>query len=60
MKGHRDLRFTVERIGSNGNSAIVEWTWTFRSRDNRRVSGQPGVTVLQVGPDGIVYHRDYL
>jgi len=60
MKAHHDLRYTVERIGTNGNSAIVEWTWTFRGRENRRVSGQPGVTVLQVGPDGIVYHRDYL
>lgn len=60
MKAHRDLRYTVERMGTNDDSAIVEWTWSFRGRDNRRVTGQAGATVLQIGPDGIVYHRDYL
>jgi uncharacterized protein (TIGR02246 family) len=59
LKGHRDLRVEVQRIGVNGDSAIVEWTWSFRSGD-RRVSAQPGASVVQVGPAGIVYHRDYL
>jgi len=59
LKGHRDLRVDVQRIGVNGDSAIVEWTWSFRSGD-RRISDQPGATVIQVGPSGIVYHRDYL
>jgi hypothetical protein len=59
LKGHRNLRVEVQRIGVNGDSAIVEWTWSFRSGD-RRVSDQPGASVIQVGPAGIVYHRDYL
>jgi hypothetical protein len=59
LKGHPALRYTVERMGVNGNTAIVEWTWSFR-RGRRLVTGQPGVTVLEVGPEGIVYHRDYL
>jgi uncharacterized protein (TIGR02246 family) len=59
LKGHRDLRVEVQRIGVDADSAIVEWTWSFRVGD-RRVRGQPGVSVVQVGPAGIVYHRDYL
>ncbi|HEX6676481.1 MAG TPA: nuclear transport factor 2 family protein [Actinomycetes bacterium] len=59
LKGHPGLQYTVERMGVDGDTAIVEWTWSFR-RGARRVSDQSGVTVLQVGPDGIVYHRDYL
>jgi uncharacterized protein (TIGR02246 family) len=60
LKGHRNLVFAVERIGVDGDSAIVEWTWSFRTPDNRRVSGQAGATVIQVGANGITYHRDYL
>jgi uncharacterized protein (TIGR02246 family) len=60
LKGHRNLVFAVERIGVDGDSAIVEWTWSFRAPDNRRISGQAGATVIQVGPNGITYHRDYL
>jgi len=60
LKGHRSLVFAVERIGVDGDSAIVEWTWSFRTPDNRRVTGQAGATVIQVGPKGITYHRDYL
>jgi hypothetical protein len=60
LKGHRNLVFAVERMGVNGDSAIVEWTWSFRTPDNRRVTGRTGATVIQVGPDGITYHRDYL
>jgi hypothetical protein len=59
LKGHRNLQFTVERMGVDGDSAIVEWTWTFRTTDNRRVSGEAGASVIQIGPQGITYHRDY-
>ncbi len=59
LKGHRSLQVTVERMGVDGDSAIVEWTWSFRTSDNRRVTGQAGATVIRVGPDGIAYHRDY-
>jgi ketosteroid isomerase-like protein len=60
LKGHRNLSITVERMGVDGDSAIVEWTWSFRTPDNRRVTAQAGATVIQVGPKGITYHRDYL
>jgi uncharacterized protein (TIGR02246 family) len=59
LKGHRNLRVEVQRIGVDGDSAIVEWTWSFLVGD-RRVSDQPGASVIQVGPAGVVYHRDYL
>jgi len=59
LKGHRNLKVDVQHMGVDGDSAIVEWTWSFRY-GNRRVSDQPGATVLQIGPAGIVYHRDYL
>ena len=60
LKGHRNLQYAVERMGVDGDSAIVEWSWSFRTLDNRRVSDQAGASVIQIGPDGIVYHRDYL
>jgi uncharacterized protein (TIGR02246 family) len=59
LKGHRNLKVDVKHMGVDGDSAIVEWTWSFRYA-NRRVIDQSGATVLQVGPAGIVYHRDYL
>ena len=59
LKGHPGLQYTVQRMAVDGEVTIVEWTWSFR-RGGRRVTDQPGATVLQVGPDGIVYHRDYL
>lgn len=60
LKGHRNLQVAVQRMGVNGDSAIVEWTWSFRTVTNRRVSDQAGATVIRIGPQGIVYHRDYL
>jgi hypothetical protein len=59
LKGHRNLTVDVQRMGVDGDSTIVEWTWSFRN-GNRRVTDQPGATVLQIGPAGITYHRDYL
>jgi hypothetical protein len=59
LRAHPGLQYTVQRMGVNGDTAIVEWTWSFR-RGGRTVTDQPGVTVLEVGPEGIVYHRDYL
>jgi hypothetical protein len=60
LKGHRQLAWTVRHMGVDGNVAIVEWSLTFRTRDQRLVSDQPGVTVIETGPAGITYHRDYL
>jgi limonene-1,2-epoxide hydrolase len=59
LKGHPGLRYEVRRMGADGRTAIVEWTWSFR-RNGRRVADQPGVSVIEVGERGISYHRDYL
>jgi hypothetical protein len=57
-KGHRNLSWHVERMAVNGNVALVEWTMSFGPPANRR-TGQPGLTVIEVGDGGITYHRDY-
>jgi SnoaL-like domain len=59
LKGHPGLQVSVQRMGVGDGTAIVEWTWSFR-RGGRRVTDQPGVSVIQVGERGITYHRDYL
>jgi uncharacterized protein (TIGR02246 family) len=59
LRSHPNLKVDVKRLGVDGDTAIVEWTWSFR-HGSRRITDQPGATVLQVGPAGIVYHRDYL
>jgi len=60
LKGHRDAVWRVQRMGVDGNTAIVEWSLSFRTRFGERVTDQPGVTVIEAGADGITYHRDYL
>jgi hypothetical protein len=60
LKGHPNLRWTVQRMGVEGDTAIVEWTLSFTARGGGQVSGQNGVTVIEAGPAGITYHRDYL
>jgi hypothetical protein len=60
LKGHRDLTWSVQRMGADGQVAIVEWSLSFTARGGRQVSGQSGVTVIEAGPAGITYHRDYL
>ena len=57
--GHRDIDWRVQRMGAEGDVAIVEWSLSFRSRLGP-ARDQPGVTVLETGPGGITYHRDYL
>jgi hypothetical protein len=37
---------------------LAEWTSAF-TEGGRRSSGVPGVSVVEVGQDGITYHRDY-
>jgi hypothetical protein len=59
-KGHREVSWTVERMGVDGNIAIVQWTLAFTARSGAKVGGQTGMTVLEAGPAGITYHRDYL
>ncbi len=58
LQGHPGLQYSVLRMGSSDTVAIAEWTWSFR-RGGRRISNQPGATVIEIGPQGIAYHRDY-
>jgi hypothetical protein len=60
LKGHREATWKVQRMGVDGDKAIIEWTLSFRTRLGARVTDQPGVTVIEAGPGGITYHRDYL
>jgi hypothetical protein len=60
LKGHRDATWRVQRMGVDGDKAIVEWSLSFRTRLGQRVADQPGVTVIETGAGGITYHRDYL
>ena len=60
LKGHRDATWKVQRMGVDGDKAIVEWTLSFRTRLGERVTDQPGMTVVEAGAGGITYHRDYL
>jgi uncharacterized protein (TIGR02246 family) len=59
LKGHRNLKVDVQRIGVDGDSAIrrVDLVVPERQPPGHR---QPGATVLEIGPAGIRYHRDYL
>ena len=59
-KGHRDVSWTVDRMAVDGDVAIVQWTLAFTARNGAKVTGQTGMTVVEAGPGGIVYHRDYL
>jgi uncharacterized protein (TIGR02246 family) len=59
LAGHRGLVWEVDRIGADGDVAIVEWRQSYVAPDGDEVADQPGVSVIQIGPAGIVYHRDY-
>jgi hypothetical protein len=37
---------------------LVEWTSSY-TEGGRRLSGTPGVSAVEVGGEGITYHRDY-
>jgi uncharacterized protein (TIGR02246 family) len=53
------VQYTVKRQVTGPDGALLaEWT-SASSDEGRRSSGLPGATALEVGPDGIRYHRDY-
>lgn len=53
------VTYTVKRQVV-GEDRVVLTEWTSDSSDGgRRSSGLPGATVIEVGSDGITYHRDY-
>jgi uncharacterized protein (TIGR02246 family) len=49
---------SVKREVVAESSVLAEWTSSY-TEAGRRWSGTPGVSVLEVGDDGISYHRDY-
>ncbi|HKE99944.1 MAG TPA: nuclear transport factor 2 family protein [Actinomycetes bacterium] len=51
--------YTVKRQVTGPEGALLaEWTSAW-SEEGRRSTGLPGATSLQIGPEGISYHRDY-
>ena len=52
------VELTVKRQVDAEQTVLVEWTSAF-TESGRRSTGVPGVSVIEVGRDGIVYHRDF-
>ena len=52
------VELTVKRQVGSGRTVLAEWTSAFTD-GGRRSAGVPGVSVVEVGRDGIVYHRDF-
>jgi uncharacterized protein (TIGR02246 family) len=52
------VEVSVKRELTADSSVLAEWTSSY-TEGGRRWSGTPGVSVIEVGRDGIVYHRDY-
>ena len=51
------VELTVKRQVGADQTVLAEWTSAY-SEGGRRSVGVPGVSVVEVGRDGIVYHRD--
>ena len=52
------VEITVKRELTADSAVLTEWTSSY-TEGGRRWSGTPGVSVVEVGDDGITYHRDY-
>jgi uncharacterized protein (TIGR02246 family) len=52
------VEVTVKRELTADASVLAEWTSSY-TEGGRRWSGTPGVSVVEVGREGIIYHRDY-
>ena len=52
------IELTVKRQVDADRSVLAEWTSAYTD-GGRRSTGVPGVSVIEVGRDGIVYHRDF-
>ncbi len=52
------VEVTVKREVSADSSVLAEWTSSY-TEAGRRWSGTPGVSVVELGREGISYHRDY-
>jgi len=52
------VTYTVKRQVVASDVVLTEWTRA-TEENGRKSTGLPGATVLELGPEGIVYHRDY-
>jgi uncharacterized protein (TIGR02246 family) len=52
------VEVTVKRQVTAGQVLLAEWTSSY-TQGGRRWSGTPGVSVLELGREGIGYQRDY-
>jgi uncharacterized protein (TIGR02246 family) len=52
------VELSVKRQVGDDQTLLAEWTSAYRDGGRRSV-GVPGVSVVEVGRDGIVYHRDF-
>jgi uncharacterized protein (TIGR02246 family) len=52
------VELTVKRQVDADQTVLVEWTSAYTD-GGRRSSGVPGLSVIEVGDDGIVYHHDF-
>ena len=53
------VELTVKRQVTADGTVLAEWTSAF-TEGGRRATGVPGVSVVEVGREGITYHRDYV
>ena len=52
------VELTVKRQVDADHTVLAEWT-SASTDGGRRSVGVPGLSVVEVGNDGIVYHRDF-
>ena len=52
------VELSVKRQVDAGPAVLAEWT-SAHTEGGRRSSGVPGVSVVEVGRNGITYHRDF-
>ena len=52
------VELTVKRQVGADQTVLAEWTAAYTD-GGRRSTGVPGVSVIELGRDGIVYHRDF-
>ena len=52
------VELSVKRQVGADQTVLAEWTSAY-TEGGRRSTGVPGVSVVEVGRDGIVYHRDF-
>jgi ketosteroid isomerase-like protein len=57
-RGRGPGELTVKRQVHADQTVLTEWTSAFTD-GGRRSTGVPGVSVIELGRDGIVYHRDF-